>query len=218
MINDKFATRFSDLQREMEEMPFMASRQGRQQHVQPGIWEKWTTSAESLIKASCGTDSPYYRNFVDAREKCSGYKSQINTLAGIFVSAKEAFNGGYLFDVERDVSAEIFGDFVVLAKQALAEDNKDVAAVLASAALEDALKRYAASNGLAVDDASMSKVIGALKSKGLVSGAQKSMLAAMLEMRNHAMHAKWEKFEKPDVSGLIGFVEHFLLTHFSRNR
>ena len=217
MINDRFATRFSDLQRELEEMPFMVSRH-MGQYVQSGIWEKWTTSAESLIKASCGTDSPYYRNFVDAIEKCSGYKDEIDKLAGIFESAKEAFDGGYLFDVERDVSAEIFGDFVVLAKQALAEDNKDVAAVLASAALEDALKRYAASNGLAVDDATMSKVIGALKSKGLVSGAQKSMLAAMLQMRNHAMHAKWEKFEKPDVSGLIGFVEHFLLTHFSRNR
>ena len=57
------------------------------------------------------------------------------------------------------------------------------------AALEDALKHYAASNGLDVDDASMSKFIGALKSKGLVSGAQKSLLTAMLRMRNHAMHA-----------------------------
>ena len=140
------------------------------------------------------------------------------TLAGIFQSAKEAFEGGYLFDVERAVSAEIFGDFVVLAKQALAEDNKDVAAVLAAAALEDALKRYAASNGLDVDDASMSKIIGALKSKGLVSGAQKSLLTAMLRMRNHAMHAEWEKIEKPAVSGLVGFVEQFLLTHFSRNQ
>ena len=218
MINDRFAARFSDLQNEWDDMPFETRSYGGGRYVQSGIWRKWATSAESLIKASCGADSPYYRNFIKAREVCDGGEHRLKALAGIFQSAKEAFDGGYLFDVERDVSAEIFGDFVVLAKQALAEDNKDVAAVLASAALEDALKRYAASNGLAVDDASMSKVIGALKSKGLVSGAQKSMLAAMLQMRNHAMHAKWEKFEKPDVSGLIGFVEHFLLTHFSRNQ
>ena len=218
MINDRFAARFSDLQSEWDNMPFETSHYDGESYVQSGIWEKWATSVESLIKASCGADSPYYFHFIKAREKCGGSASRLKILAGIFQSAKEAFDGGYLFDVERDISAEIFGDFVVLAKQALAEDNKDVAAVLASAALEDALKRHAASNGLAVDDASMSKVIGALKSKGLVSGAQKSMLAAMLQMRNHAMHAKWEKFEKPDVSGLIGFVEHFLLTHFSRNR
>ena len=118
--------------------------------------------------------------------------------------------------MERGISAEIFGDIVVLAKQALAEDNKDVAAVLASAALEDALKRHATSNGLDVDEAPMSEVISALKSKGLVSGTQ--MLPAMLQMRNHAMHARWDKFEKHNVSGLIGCVEGFLLTHFSRNQ
>ena len=101
-----------------------------------------------------------------------------------------------------------------MARRALAENNKDVAAVLASAALEDALKRHATSNGLAVDESTMSEVIGALKSKGLVSGAQKSMLSAMLQIRNLAMHAKWDKITKPDVSGLLGFVEQFLLTNF----
>ena len=215
MINDKFASRFFDLQSELDEM-HLETISGS--HVQSGIWQKWATSAESLISAACGTHSPYYSHFVEAQQECTGYINQVQALAGIFRSAKEAFEGGYLFDVERDVSAEIFGDFVVLAKQALAEDNKDVAAVLAAAALEDALKRYAASNGLDVDDASMSKIIGALKSKGLVSGAQKSLLTAMLRMRNHAMHAEWEKIEKPDVSGLVGFVEQFLLTHFSRNQ
>lgn len=217
MINDRFAARFSELQSEWDEMSFETSDYGGR-YVQSGIWEKWATSVESLLKAACGADSPYYESFIKARKRCAGYEGELRTLAGIFRSAKEAFEGGYLFDVERDVSAEIFGDFVVLAKQALAEDNKDVAAVLAAAALEDALKRYAASNGLDVDDASMSKIIGALKSKGLVSGAQKSLLTAMLRMRNHAMHAEWEKIEKPDVSGLIGFVEQFLLTHFSRNQ
>ena len=215
MSNDRFASRFFDLQSELDEM-HLETISGL--YVQSDIWQKWATSVESLISAACGTHSPYYSHFVEVHQKCNGYIDHVQALAGIFQSAKEAFDRGYLFDVERDVSAEIFGDFVVLAKQALAEDNKDVAAVLAAAALEDALKRYAASNGLDVDDASMSKTIGALKSKGLVSGAQKSLLTAMLRMRNHAMHAEWEKIEKPDVSGLIGFVEQFLLTHFSRNQ
>ncbi len=217
MINDRFATRFSDLQSELDEMRLIQNAH-RNRYVQPDIWEKWVTSVESLIKAACGAHSPYYFNFIKAREEYIGGESALKALAGIFQSAKEAFDGGYLFDVERDISAEIFGNIVVLAKRALAEDNKDVAAVLASAALEDALKRHATSNGLNVDKASMSNVISALKSKGLVSGAQKSMLAAMLQMRNHAMHAEWDKFEKPAVSSLIGFVEQFLLTHFSRNQ
>ena len=108
-----------------------------------------------------------------------------------------------------------FGDFVVLAKQSLDEGHKDVAAVLASAALEDALKRYAKVNGLNVEGATMAKVISAIKSKGLVSGASNSILDSMLRIRNYTMHAEWEKVNEPDVNSIIGFVEQFLLQKFS---
>lgn len=216
MTNKKFADRFLELQRELDEIPFKGSDDLSDGYVESGVWEKWATSVESLIEAVCGTNSSYYKNFVSTREQCVGNASEIKSLAGIFRSAKEAFEGDYLFDIERAVTAEIFGDFIVLAKRALREDNKDVAAVLASAALEDALKRHATLNGLNVEDSTMSSVINALKSKGLVSGAQKSMLSAMLQTRNLAMHAKWDKLEKPDVSGVLGFTEQFLLTHFSR--
>ena len=217
MTNEKFASRFAELQRELREIPFQ-QRKYTGSRARPDVWRKWATSAESLIRASCGKESPYYANFSKVLEVCTGNESQIQALAGIFRSANEAFDGGYIFDVELDVAGDIFGDFVVLAKRALAENNKDVAAVLASAALEDALKRYAMLNDLDVSDATMSNVINALKSKSLVSGAQKSMLTAMLQIRNAAMHADWKKITDPDVSGLIGFVEQFLLTNFSRGR
>lgn len=218
MINEKLKARFSELQKELEDMPVATSNYLPTRYIEADVWQKWATSVEALIGAACGQRSPYYKNFITVRAKCYGAESDIKPLAGIFRSAKEAFDGNYLFDLEREVSAEVFGSFIVLAKQALAEDNKDVAAVLASAALEDALKRHAVSNGLDVEDASMSRVISSLKSKGLVSGAQKPMLAAMLRMRNHAMHTEWEKIQKPEVSSLIGFVEQFLLTHFGRRQ
>ena len=140
----------------------------------------------------------------------------MKSLKGYFESAKEDFEGGYVFNVEIRVSGEVFGDFVVMAKQALSEGNKDVAAVLAAAALEDALKRYASVNGLNVSGRTMAEVVNALKSKGLVSGAQKSLLETMPKFRNTAMHASWEKISEPEVSGVIGFVEQFLLSNFSQ--
>lgn len=63
----------------------------------------------------------------------------------------------------------------------------------------------------------MTEVINALKSKGLVSGAQKSLLDTMPKIRNYAMHADWEKMSEPDVNSIIGFVEQFLLNKFSSN-
>ncbi|KWI61995.1 DUF4145 domain-containing protein [Burkholderia ubonensis] len=136
-------------------------------------------------------------------------------LDAIFRSAKDDFDGGYVFDVELRVSGEIFGDFVVLARQALSEGHKDVAAVLASAALEDAIKRYAVVQGLEVGEKSMQDVVNLLKSAGLVGGAQKTLLDAMPKLRNFALHAQWDKLTEPDVNSIIGFVEQFLLNKFS---
>ncbi len=214
MLNELFSKRFEELKCEAESFPFEYGNYGSK-YVRSGIWKKWATSAESLIKAVFGQDSPYYQNCVSEFKNCNGSDYSIESLQGLFMSAKEAYEGGYLFNVELSISGEIFGDFVNLAKQALNEGHKDVAAVLASAALEDALKRYAKSNGINVDDATMQKVIGAIKSEGLVSGARKTLLETMPKIRNCAMHAEWDKITEPEVNSIIGFVEQFLLNEFS---
>ncbi len=76
-------------------------------------------------------------------------------LKGIFLAAKSDYDGGYLFRLESAISGEIFADCVVLSKNALANNQKDVAAVLACAALEDALKRYVTLKSLDVDGKEM---------------------------------------------------------------
>lgn len=154
-------------------------------------------------------------NYVTMYAKCGGDDSSVRTLKALFQSAKEDFEGGYVFDVDLRVSGEVFGDFVALARRTLSDGHKDVAAVLACAALEDSLKRYSQVNGLEINDKTMQEVVNSLKAQGLVVGAQKSLLDAMPRIRNLAMHAEWEKISEPDVSSVIGFVEQFLLTKFS---
>jgi hypothetical protein len=205
-----------ELEKESESLPFHPNRGGMSgSHVPTGVWEKWATSAQNLIKAVFGVDSPHYHNFTKAFDECSGYEYHVKSLQGFFKSAKEDFEGGYVFNVDLRVSGEVFGDFVGMARHSLSEGHKDVAAVLACAALEDALKRYAEVNGINVNENSMSEVVNSLKAKGLVSGAQKSLLYTMPKIRNYAMHANWEKISAPDVSSVIGFVEQFLLSNFS---
>jgi len=60
----------------------------------------------------------------------------------------------------------------------------------------------------------MQQVVNALKSKGLVSGAQETLLHPMPQIRDFAMHANWDKIRPEDVSGIIGFVKQFLLEKF----
>jgi hypothetical protein len=138
----------------------------------------------------------------------------MKALYGFFRSAKEDFEGGYVFDIEKQVSGEVFGDFVLMARRALDEGFKDVAAVLACAALEDALKRFATANGVEVKEKTMEVVVNALKGKGLVGGAQKLLLDAMPKLRNAAMHAEWGKVTLESAGSVVGFVEQFLLAKF----
>ena len=79
-------------------------------------------------------------------------KTNSEACRGIFQGAKSDVDGGYLFDLQTSFSGEIFGDIVSAAKTALSEGHHTVAAVLACAALEDALKRYATSKGLSVEN------------------------------------------------------------------
>ena len=177
----------------------------------------WAVSALHVMASAFGKQSPHYTRFEVELEKVGKnyvYGMDLNVFRGIFFGAKSDVDGGYLFDFQAAISGEIFGDFVTLAKSALENGNHTVAAVLAAAALEDALKRYAVANSLDVENKTMDEVINSLKSKGLVSGAQKGLLGAMPKIRNHAMHAQWEKLTPQDTGSLIGFVEQFLLVNF----
>lgn len=184
-------------------------------YYHPAEYIGWATSAQNLIRAAFGDASPYYLNFVSTLDANTPSKIRVDALRSVFLSAKEAFDGGYVFSPELTISGEVFGDFVAMAKQALSGGHKNVAAVLACAALEDALKRYAVVRGLNVEGKTMQDLVGALKSKGLVTGAQKALLDPMPKVRDYAMHANWDKITEQDVGAVIGYVEQFLLSKFS---
>lgn len=213
-MNELFTRRFQELVRKQSEIGFVKDGMGSS-YVPNGQWKGWATSVQSLLMAVFGETGQQYINFTAAYNQCMGYDHEVYTLFHLLNSAKDDFDGGYVFNVELRVSGEVVGDFVTLARASLNEGYKDVAAVLACAALEDALKRYAIANKLDVTDKTMTEVVNALKGAGLVVGAQKTMLDRMPNVRNFALHANWDKISEPDVGAVIGFVEQFLLSKFS---
>ena len=183
----------------------------------PEQFYAWATSALSAIQAAFGSESPHYVGFqkeLNTIQNNYVWSRRFDSIRGVFLGAKADIDGGYVFDLQRTLTGELFGDLVTLAKAALVDGHHTVASVLACAALEDALKRYATSKGLQVEGQTMEEVVNALKGKGLVSGAQKTLLAAMPKVRNAAMHADWDKLTPEDAGSVIGFTEQFLLVHF----
>ena len=176
-------------------------------------WHKWITQVMHLLEQTFTKESPHHKNFAEIQNYCLE-DSRLEASLDVFLAAKNDFEDGHLSSLAAVIAAEVLGDFLALARAALAEGNKDVAAVLACAALEDALKRFARENGLNVDDKVMQEVVGSLKSRGLVGGAQKTLLDVMPKIRDYAMHANWDKIRAEDVSSVIGFTEEFIDQHF----
>jgi len=138
----------------------------------------------------------------------------VNLSSGTLKSIKDEIESGLTGDLERQAQGDVFGDFINLAKETL-DKNKNVAAVLVSAALEDVLKRFALQNGLDVADADMAQVINTLKSRSLLKGPQARIAQGYTKFRNKAFHAEWDTIDKPSVSSAIGFTESFILEKFS---
>lgn len=114
---------------------------------------------------------------------------------------------GRIVNIQSEARGEILGNFLALAREALDEGQKDVAAVLACAALEDVLKRYASALGLEVQDETMQTVANALKSKGVISSSLGKTLDGYVQIRNDTFHARWDAISDAAVGGIIGYTQ-----------
>jgi hypothetical protein len=214
--DEAIARRFEELKEEGSKIKMLFFK--NLMYADPASWGRWSTSALNLLEKVFGRNSVPFQNLKKLDDAVAGKVGaahyQLEAARGIFAGASREYKAGFFTSLSTAVSGELFGDFVRIAKHCLDEGFKDPAAVMASAALEDVLKRYATLQGLAAKDKSMQEVVNALKSKGLVRGAQKSLLDSMPKIRDYAMHANWDKIGAEEVSGMIGFVEQFLITHF----
>lgn len=176
----------------------------------------------SVIDALYGDNSAQSKALMESRKAYTKtqYSSEyeLNSLAkslkGTLLNIQEELEHGLIRNIAAEATGVVIGDLVSLAKAELKAGYIDVAAVLASAALEDALKRKAESLGSNVDNKTLDSVIGILKSKSFFKGAQVPIVSSYVKLRNSAMHADWSKIQEADVSSLIGFLEPFLLEHF----
>ena len=128
-MNDKFTTRFAELEAQATRLDARPRSGFSGLHYARADYTSWGTSAQNLLLAVFGKASPYYENFVSALTECTGHPFQVDTLRSIFRSAKEAFDGGYVFNVELTVSGELFGDFVAMAKRSLSEGHRSESVV-----------------------------------------------------------------------------------------
>src|SRR5262249_48789664 len=124
-IDEKIRARFAELE---ERLPSLINKNNAQFLDATGT-AQWTTNVLHLLEVVFGKASIQYQSFSDSIRGTLGFASDLERPKGIFRAAREDYEKGYLFDLQATVSGELLGDFILLAKSALQEGQKDVAAV-----------------------------------------------------------------------------------------
>ena len=152
----------------------------------------------------------YQQNNETKQSEVSRDWSAMDIIKGSLRALKTDIEEGLIKNIQSQARSEVLGDFLTLARESHDEGHKDVAAVLSSAALEDALKRCAKEWGLNVQGKNMMTVVNALKSNNIISKLQAKTLDGYTDFRNDALHADWDEIDSPTVISVIEFTDEFL--------
>ena len=171
-------------------------------------------AATDIFTTIYGTGSPQLGMVKEAQEQGGYCHYGVHHMHGYLREIRETITDGLIVDIQSEARGEALGDFLILARESLDAEQKDVAAVLACAALEDALKRCANARGLNVQEKNMNEVVNALKTEGVIRKNEGALLSAFVKLRNDALHARWAAIDTTGVTSIIAFTEEFLAKQF----
>ena len=145
--------------------------------------------------------------------------TEIRAIAlGTLQTLKREVETGLIGNLRLEITGEVLSDFLLLAKSSLdegTEDGKNVSAVLTAAAFEDLIRRMGANFcGIQTRD-ELHNIVVALKTAGVLVGAQFGTVQAQLQFRNDALHADWKKIDPMGVKTVMLLVQELLRKHFS---
>ncbi len=170
-------------------------------------YQAWIASTVNLL-SNIALPASYYveesRRLVSDKDLARGIPTHVvQKLCALLVSAYEEWNAGLLKRIEYVLIAATFDDFLEHAAPYHKGNKKTEAAVLASAVLEDTIKKIAEKQGIETSGKSLEQLVDALVSASVFSLVQGKRVKVYSGVRNHALHAEWDRFEIRDVGELI---------------
>lgn len=172
----------------------------------------WGTSVLSLFRQAFGEDSIHTQHFSKAFENTTNYLSAFKVCYAVFKSAKEDYEGGYMFSLRGLVKAEVLSDALDQAAELLKAGYKDPACVLIGVSLEVAIKHLASKYSVPLGK--LDKMNADLSKAMVYNIAKQKQVTAWADLRNKAAHGDWPAYTKEDIldmhSGVQRFIADFL--------
>jgi uncharacterized protein YutE (UPF0331/DUF86 family) len=177
----------------------------------------WLLSAVNLLEVALPSDSRFSQEARRLLPKADEtlWVERIATILGVLKSAEAEWRNGLINTLELRFVGLAFDDFLRHASAFNEAGKKMEAAVLASAVLEDTVKRLCQKHSISAESKSLENLINALKSAGTLGKVKAERLKSYAALRNKAFHADWDSFDQRDLRQMIDGLEEVLELHFS---
>lgn len=181
-------------------------------------YQAWLSSVTNLIHSIVPSGNPFIEQcykIINHEDLKTGISARIFLrMYGLLLSVKDEWEHGLLRKIEYIVAGATFDDFLDHAAVYHKANKKTEAAVLASAVLEDAIKKIATKHNITTSGLSVEPLIEELVKMGVLTLVKSKRIKGYTGVRNHALHAEWDKFDIRDVGELIKgtkeLIEEFL--------
>lgn len=174
-----------------------------------GSFMEWRAQAHRFLVGLLGAQHAYVENFTSRVEH--PYVEHLDEGASILRAVREDVKDGYLVEVRTLISAEVFTDFLEMAKHLHENGYTHAAASLTGAILENGMRKIASANNIAVRSADD---LGALNQKlaqaNVYNRLKQQQLQPLIRIRNHADHGEFDEYFTEDVGRMIRDVAAFL--------
>lgn len=158
----------------------------------------------------------YYLTSVQIAIKRRGTNNPeaIPELVGIARALKQAYEQGYLQEIQELIHGDIFSDFLDMADYLLGQGYKDAAAVIIGGVLEEHLRKLCEKHPIGTTTDGRPKknetMNSELASHGVYNKLDQKNVTAWLELRNRAAHAEYDKYTEDQVKLMHDGIREFV--------
>lgn len=181
-------------------------------------FRSWLTSAANLIHYVAPPEAHLAKEcdrFLADNDLKRGVTSSVLVqMLGLLTGAKDEWDHGLLGKIEYIVAGATFDDFLDHAEEYHKGNKKIESSVLASAVLEDTVKKICKKNNIEPSGKKLDDLISELVQAEVLTQVKAKRMRSFSGVRNHALHAEWDKFDISDVGAMIKgireLIEEFL--------
>ena len=179
-----------------------------------GRFTEWRTNSENLILHIVGANSFQYENFRGIMNEVLETQKLVKGRS-ILKALKTDLERGLLGNIKNQMRKEISSDFLERAQYYLEMGDKDSAAFLGGAVLENGLRKIANRHNVPVKDSDdISSLNTKLANAEVYPRSVQKQLQAWKAVRDPADHGKFGEYTADTVKYMLDGVQNFIAEHF----